>query len=60
MSRYMDLTVDLNRTLEERRKLCRVGDRYGLIPREGREEEWQRLTERAEEIRKEMWRIRYG
>lgn len=60
MSRYAELGDELNEILEQRRKLC--GNKYnmGLCPERGNEAEWQRLTDRAAEIREEMKVVRYG
>ena len=55
---YTELADSLNRILEERRRIST--SRSGMIPARGHEEEHERLTKQAEEIRKEMRRIRYG
>ena len=55
---YTELADRLNRILEERRRIST--SRSGMIPARGHEEEHERLTKQAEEIRKEMRRIRYG
>ena len=55
---YTELADRLNRILEDRRRIST--SRSGMIPARGNEEEHERLTKQAEEIRKEMRRIRYG
>ena len=60
MSRYSDLGDELNRILERRRDLCPNKKGMGMLPGRGHEEEWEQLTARAAEIRKEMRIVRYG
>ena len=60
MSRYSDLGRRLDEILEKRRKLCGKKDPLALVPLEGNESEWERLTKEAEDIRREMRRVRYG
>ena len=55
---YTELADNLNRVLEERRKLS--SSRSGMLPARGHEEEHERLTKEAEEIRKQLRRKRYG
>ena len=55
---YTELADCLNRILEDRRRIST--SRSGMIPASGREEEHERLTQEAEEIRKQMRRVRYG
>ena len=55
---YTELADSLNRILEERRKIS--SGRSGMLPARGHEEEHERLTKEAEEIRKQLWRKRYG
>lgn len=55
---YTELADRLNRILEERRKIS--SSRSGMLPARGHEEEHERLTKEAEEIRKQMRRARYG
>lgn len=55
---YMELAERLNRVLEDRRRVST--SRYGILPAKGHEEEHERLTREAEEIRKAMRRARYG
>ena len=55
---YTELADCLNRILEERRKIS--SSRSGMLPARGHEEEHERLTKEAEEIRKQMRRARYG
>ena len=55
---YTTLADRLNKVLEERRRVS--SGRSGLIPAEGHEEEHERLTQEAEEIRRQMRRARYG
>ena len=55
---YTTLADRLNKVLEDRRRVSR--GRSGLIPAEGHEEEHERLTQEAEEIRKQRRRARYG
>ena len=55
---YTELADNLNRILEERRKIS--SSRSGMLPARGHEEEHERLTKEAEEIRKQMRRVRYG
>jgi predicted transcriptional regulator len=55
---YTELADSLNRVLEERRKIS--SSRSGMLPARGHEEEHERLTKEAEEIRKKMRRARYG
>ena len=59
-SRYTELGDELNEILEKRRRLCGPKDNHGLCPERGKEEEWQKLTDRAAEIRDEMKVVRYG
>lgn len=56
--KYGDWAARLNAVLEARRRISTSGS--GMIPARGNEEEHERLTKQAEEIRKEMRRIRYG
>ena len=55
---YTELSDNLNRVLEERRKLS--SSRSGMLPARGHEEEHERMTKEAEEIRKQLRRKRYG
>lgn len=55
---YTELADSLNRVLEERRRIS--SSRSGMLPARGHEEEHERLTKEAEEIRKQMRRARYG
>jgi predicted transcriptional regulator len=55
---YTELAERLNQILEDRRRIST--SRSGMIPARGREEEHERLTQEAEEIRKQMRRARYG
>lgn len=55
---YTELADSLNRVLEERRKIS--SSRSGMLPARGHEEEHERLTKEAEEIRKQLRRKRYG
>lgn len=55
---YTELADRLNRILEDRRRIST--SRSGMIPARGHEEEHERLTQEAEEIRKQMRRARYG
>ena len=55
---YTELADRLNRILDERRRIST--SRSGMIPARGHEEEHERLSKEAEEIRKEMRRARYG
>ena len=55
---YTELANNLNRVLEERRKIS--SSRSGMLPARGHEEEHERLTKEAEEIRKQLRRKRYG
>lgn len=55
---YTELADSLNRILEERRKIS--SSRSGMLPARGHEEEHERLTKEAEEIRKQLRRKRYG
>lgn len=55
---YTELADNLNRVLEERRKIS--SSRSGMLPARGHEEEHERLTQEAEKIRKQMRRARYG
>lgn len=55
---YTELADSLNRVLEERRKIS--SSRSGMLPARGHEEEHERLTKEAEEIRKQLRRARYG
>ena len=55
---YTELAERLNKILEDRRRISM--SRYGMLPARGHEEEHERLTKEAEEIRKEMRRVRYG
>jgi len=55
---YTELADRLNRILEDRRRIST--SRSGMIPARGQEEEHERLTQEAEEIRKQMRRARYG
>ncbi len=55
---YTELADNLNRVLEERRKIS--SGRSGMLPARGHEEEHERLTKEAEEIRKQLRRKRYG
>ena len=59
-SRYTELGDELNEVLEKRRGLCGKKNNMGLCPERGNEAEWERLTARAAEIRKEMKVVRYG
>lgn len=56
--RYEELGRELDAILERRRRIST--DRYGYTQTRGNEEEHERLTKRAAEIRKEMRRVRYG
>lgn len=55
---YTELAERLNRVLDERRKIS--SGRSGMLPARGHEEEHERLTKEAEEIRKQLRRKRYG
>lgn len=55
---YTELADSLNRVLEERRRIS--SSRSGMLPARGHEEEHERLTKEAEEIRKQLRRKRYG
>lgn len=55
---YTELAERLNRILDDRRKIS--SSRSGMLPARGHEEEHERLTQEAEEIRKQMRRVRYG
>ncbi len=55
---YTELAERLNKVLEDRRRISM--SRYGMLPARGHEEEHERLTKEAEDIRKEMRRVRYG
>ena len=55
---YTELAGRLNKVLEDRRMVS--SGQSGLIPAEGHEEEHERLTQEAEEIRRQMRRARYG
>lgn len=55
---YTELAERLNRILDDRRKIS--SSRSGMLPARGYEEEHERLTQEAEEIRKQMRRVRYG
>ena len=55
---YTELADSLNRILEERRKIS--SSRSGMLPARGHEEEHERMTKEAEEIRKQLRRKRYG
>lgn len=56
--RYEALSNELDETLDERRRISVAG--RGVIPDQGRLEEWNRLTRKAEAIREEMRKLRYG
>lgn len=56
--RYESLSNELDEVRDDRRRIS-VGMR-GLIPDYGKEEEFERLTRRIEEIQKEMRDLRYG
>lgn len=58
MSRYTELGEELDLVLEEKRRLST--DKYGMVSAEGKREEWQRMEQRAAEIRKQMREARYG
>lgn len=55
---YTKLAERLNQVLDDRRRIST--GRSGMIPQRGQEEEHERLTKEAEEIRKAMRRARYG
>jgi len=55
---YTELADHLNRILDARRRIST--SRSGMIPARGHEEEHERLTQEAEEVRKKMRRVRYG
>lgn len=55
---YTELAERLNRILDDRRKIS--SSRSGMLPARGHEEEHERLTQEAEEVRKQMRRVRYG
>lgn len=55
---YTELANRLNRVLDDRRRIST--SRSGMLPQRGHEEEHERLTQEAEDIRKEMRRVRYG
>ena len=55
---YAELAERLNRILDDRRRIST--SRSGMLPARGHEEEHERLTQEAEEVRKEMRRVRYG
>ncbi len=58
MNKYMELGRELDKILERRREIS--SPRCNLSPLRGHEEEHERLTKQAEEIRKQMRRARYG
>ena len=60
MTRYMELSRELGKVLEQRKQASNPGSRYGLTPARGKEGEWDRLNKEAEVIRAVMRRIRYG
>ena len=55
---YTELGRELDKVLARRREIS--SGRCSLSPARGHEEEHDRLTKEAEEIRKEMRRVRYG
>ena len=55
---YTELAERLNRVLDDRRRIST--GLSGMIPARGHEEEHERLTKQAEEIRRQMRRARYG
>lgn len=55
---YTELAEKLNKVLECRRAISTSDS--GMIPRKGQEEEHERLTKEAEEIRRKMRLVRYG
>ena len=55
---YTELAERLNKILEDRRRIS--SSRSGMLPASGHEEDHERLSREAEEIRKEMRRVRYG
>jgi predicted transcriptional regulator len=55
---YIEWADRLNQVLDQRRRIST--SKYGLLPQRGKEKEHEWLTREAEEIRKEMRRIRYG
>ena len=58
MTRYTELAEQLNKILENRRRIS--ASLSGLLPAKGHEEEHERLTKEAEEIRRKMRLVRYG
>lgn len=58
MTRYTELAEQLNKVLEDRRRIS--SSLSGMLPAKGYEEEHDRLTKEADEIRREMRRVRYG
>jgi len=55
---YTELAEQLNRILEERQRIS--SGLSGMIPAKGHEEEHERLTKEADEIRRKIRRVRYG
>jgi len=55
---YTELSKRLMKVLDERRRIST--NKLGMLPLRGHEEEHERLSKEAEEIRKEMRRARYG
>lgn len=58
MTRYTELAEQLNKVLEDRRRIS--SSLSGMLQAKGHEEEHDRLTKEADEIRREMRRVRYG
>lgn len=57
MNRYEELGIRLDKILEQRRRIST--SRYGMIPAEGHQREWEWLTQQISQIREEMRRARY-
>ena len=55
---YTELGRELDKVLARRREIS--SGRCSLTPARGHEEEHERLSKQAEEIRKQMRRARYG
>ena len=55
---YTELSKRLMKVLDERRRIST--NKLGMLPLKGHEEEHECLSKKAEKIRKEMRRARYG
>ena len=55
---YTDCANIIDGLLEQRRKISQ--DKYGMLPKEGKETEYAELTTAVNEARKQLRRIRYG